>query len=154
MKTVFSISAVCAVLAFSSISSANKPGYDAEFDSSKFHQRNKHMMKRMIKTLSLSEQQQVEIKAIKEQAKEKGKIPRDLMKKFKESERLLLQAEVFDEKAFITLYQTHQQNSLDIALMRAKTKNAIFNVLTIEQQEKWQEKMNKRKERFNKNLAL
>jgi Spy/CpxP family protein refolding chaperone len=35
--------------------------------------------------------------------------------------------------------------------MRAKTKHAIFSILTVEQQEKWQSKMKKRMERFKNN---
>ena len=37
-----------------------------------------------------------------------------------------------------------------VALTRAKTKHAIFNVLTTEQQEKWLAKMDKRKKNSKK----
>ena len=151
MKAIVSISAVCAVLAFSSISSADTSGSDAGFDSPMHHQKSKHMMKRMIKGLSLSEQQQVQIKAIRMQAKEQSETQRDSMKQFKGAEKLLLQAEVFDEHAFIALHAAYQQTFAQMALTRAKTKHAIFNVLTTEQQEKWLKKKEKGKERSKRN---
>lgn len=151
MKTIFSISAICAALALPSVSSASIPGYDMAFDSPQFHQKKKNMMKRMAKMLELSEQQQAQIKTIKEQAKDQNEILRDSMKKFRESEKALIQAEEFDEQAFLALQLVNQQIFSDMALNRAKTKHALFNVLTTEQQEKWQNKMKKRKERFEKN---
>ena len=150
IKAIVSISSVCAVLAFSSMSSANSSGDDVAFDSSQHHHKSKHMMKWMSKMLSLSEQQRVQIKAVKTQAKEQSETLRDSMKQFKGAEKLLLQAEVFDEHAFIALHATYQQTFVQMALTRAKTKHAIFNVLTTEQQGKWLKTMEKRKDRIKK----
>lgn len=147
MKTIASISTLCVVIAFSSLSSANASGVDVAFDSPQQYQRSKHMMKRMIKTLSLSEQQQVQIKAVKTQAKEQSETLRDSMKQFKGAEKLLLQAESFDEQAFTALHAAYQQTFAQMALTRARTRHAIFNVLTTEQQEKWLQTMKKRKKR-------
>ncbi len=142
VKTMASISALCAVLALSSITSVNA----SAFDSSKHYQkRGEHMMKRMTKVLSLSEQQQVQIKAIKTQAKEQHELLIESMKKFKGEEKLLLQAQSFDEEAFTTLHNTYQPTFAQMALTRAKTKHAIFNVLTTDQQEKWAKVKNNRK---------
>jgi Spy/CpxP family protein refolding chaperone len=145
MKTIASISTVCAMLAFASVSNANITDDNAGTNSHKHHQKSKHMMKKMAKYLSLSEQQKTEIKAIRTQAKEQGEPLRAQMKQFKEAEKLLLQAETFDDEAFVALHASYQQIFAQESLAKAKTKNAIFNVLTSEQQEKWLSKMEKRK---------
>lgn len=158
MKTIASISTLCAVMAFTGIAAANVSVDDTEVNSAKHHHHHqnksghseKKMMKRMIKTLSLSEQQQVEIKAIKAQAKEQREIQRDSMKKFKGEERALFQAEAFDDHAYIALHAAYQPTFAQMALTRAKTKHAVFNVLTTEQQEKWLKVMENRKEKLNR----
>ncbi len=99
MKIIASVTILCTLLALSTIANAN---HSVAFDSPRHHQKygahRGNIMKQMVKVLSLSEQQQAQIKAIKKQAK-------------------------------------------------AKTRHAIFNVLTTEQQQKWLEKMAKRKEK-------
>ncbi|MGV2871106.1 Spy/CpxP family protein refolding chaperone [Colwellia sp. E150_009] len=150
VKSIISISAVCAAIAFSSMSGAYAAGNDFGFDGQKHHQSGKHMMKRMTKVLSLSEAQQIQIKALKTQAKEQHELQRESMKKFKDEEKLLLRAESFDEQAYIALHVSYQDMFTQVALTRAKTKHAIFNVLTTEQQEKWLAKMDKRKKNSKK----
>jgi protein CpxP len=154
MKAMASISALCTVIAFSSITSVSVSANEMEFDSPRHHQRGgdyrEHMMKRMIKKLSLSEAQQAQIKSIKAQAREQHEMLGDSIKKFKSEESTLLQAQVFDEQAYTALHAAYQPTFAEMALTRAKTKNAVFNVLTTEQQEKWLEVMENRKEKFNK----
>jgi len=154
VKTMASISALCAVMAFSNIASVDASGYDIPLDSPQHHQKgnkhNKHMMKRMIKVLSLSEQQQVQIKAIKTQAKEQHKLLRGSMKKFKDEEKTLLHTQAFDEQAYTALHAAYQSTFAQMALTRAKTKHAVFNVLTTEQQGKWLKVMEERKEKRQK----
>lgn len=151
MKTIVSVSTLCAVMAFSSVASVNAFADDAAFKSAQFHHKSKHMMKRMIKVLSLSEEQQIQIKAIKMQTKNQSGTLRDSMRQFKGAEKQLVQAETFDEKAFIALQTAYQQTFAEMALTRTKTKHAIFNILTTEQKEKWINTMEKRKERSNEN---
>jgi len=154
IKTMASLSALCAVMAFSNISSVYASGYNIALDSPQHHQKrgkhSKHMMKRMIKVLSLSEEQQVQIKAIKTQAKEQHETLRDSMKKFKEEEKTLLHTPAFDEQAYTALHAAYQPIFAEMALTRAKTKHAVFNVLTSEQQEKWLKVMEERKEKRQK----
>lgn len=135
MKTLFSTVALCVVIAFISVASASD--HDVATDAPREHQENKHKMKHLFKRLSLTEQQQVQIKAIKAQAKEQHQTLRESMKQFKTAERALLQAEIFDEQAYSALHETFQTVFAQIALVKAKTKHAFFNVLTAEQQEKW-----------------
>jgi len=155
VKTIVSVSTLCAVMAFSSIANAKVSANDMEVDSPKHHQKRaghseKKMIKQMIKLLSLSEEQQASIKAIKMHTKEQSGTLRDSMKQFKGAEKQLLQAEKFDEQAYIALHSEYQQTFAEMALTRAKSKHAVFNVLTVEQQEKWLQTMEKRKGEFNK----
>jgi len=107
------------------------------------------MMKRMVNTLSLSEQQQVQITAVKHQARQQHEMLRDSMKKFKAEEKALLQAQVFDEQAYSVLHTAYQPIFMELALIRAKTKHAVFNVLTTAQQGKWLKVMADKKGKFN-----
>lgn len=145
VKTIISISAVCAALAFSSMSGAYTSDNGFAFDGQGHHQKGKHMMKRMVKALSLTDEQQVQIKALKTQAKEQHDVFRESMTKFKDAEKALIQADSFDEQAYAALHTAYQDTFSQMAISRAKTKHAMFNVLTTEQQEKWQTKMEERK---------
>lgn len=154
MKSIASASALCALMAFSGVASVSAATDDTALDSPRQFQRGgdygEHMQKRMVKKLALSEQQQVQIEALKTQAKEQHETLRDSMKKFKTEERALLQAAVFDEQAYTALHTAYQSTFAQRALTRAKTRHAIFNVLTTEQQEKWVKIMDKRKEKLNR----
>lgn len=145
MKTIFSTVAVCTVVAFTNIATVNASDKDTNVVSS--HQEAKHQgykhhgyknkIKHMTKALSLNEGQQVQIKAIKMKTKEQHKALRASMKEYKIAEKKLLQTKVFDEKAFNTLHNSYQSTFTQLALTRAKSKHAIFNILTTEQQDKW-----------------
>ncbi len=151
IKVMTCVSTLCAAMAFSSISSVNAAGYDLAFDSPRHHQKGgEHRMKRMIKALELSEQQQVQIKAIRNQAKAQRKILHDSIKQFRTEAKVLVQAETFDEQAFVALQGAYQPSFEQAGLAKAKTKHAIFNVLTTEQQNKWSTIMAKRQEKRNK----
>lgn len=153
-KTLFSTVAICLVIAFASVASVNASDNDIALDTSRDYQGHKskgskHNMKRMDKALSLSEQQQVQIKAIKTQAREQRQALRASMKEFKIAERKIMQTKSFDEKAFNALHDLYQPTFTQLALIKVKSKHAVFNVLTTEQQEKWlkiiERKKNKRK---------
>jgi Spy/CpxP family protein refolding chaperone len=155
MKTITSITTLCVVLAFPAMATANMSASDMEMDGSKHHQKKsgysgKKMMKRMTKALSLTELQQTQIKAIQTQAKEEHESLKASIKQFKETEKSLIQADAFDEQGYIALHTANQQAFANLALSRAKTKHAMFNVLTTEQQEKWLKMKSKRKGRANK----
>jgi Spy/CpxP family protein refolding chaperone len=160
MKTAFSTEAVCTAIAFSSVATVNASEKGVETVNS--HQQEKHQehekkghnnrghkneMKRMAKFLSLSEEQKVKIKGIKKAAKQQGKMLKASMKEFKITERKLLQTKVFDEKSFNKLYNSYQTTFTQLALTRAKSKHAVFNVLTTEQQGKWLKMMEHNKKK-------
>lgn len=101
----------------------------------------KHSMKRQFKKmarhLQLSEEQKVKVKAIYEQAKVSRKEQRASMKDFKEQVKSLMQLPIFDDKAFTELHNQYQTKFAEIALIKAKNKHAIYQVLTPEQREKF-----------------
>ena len=148
VKTIVSTAALCCVIAFTSVASVNAS--DLVFDGDRQHHVSKHKLKRLAKMLSLSEEQQTQIKAIKAQAKEQHQGLRESMKQFKAKEKELLQAKLFDEKAYGDLHDAYQPIFTQRALMRVKTKHAIFNVLTPVQQEKWLETLEHHKGRGKK----
>jgi len=149
MKVIASVTTLCTLMAFSGIANANE---SAMFDSPRYHQKGGahrgNMMKRMIKVLSLSEQQQAQIKAIKSQAKEQDKNFHASMRQFRQEVKALVHAETFDEHAFTALQGSYQASFAQAGLAKAKTKHAIFNILTTEQQQKWLAKMEKGKEKI------
>lgn len=151
VKTILSASLMSAILVFSSISGAYASSDDFASMESQHHNKGNHMMKRMGRMLGLSDQQKVQIKALKDQAKEQNGPLRVSIKQFKEAEKLLLQAEIFDEQAYLALYASNQQNFTQMALAKAKAKHAFFNVLTAEQQEKFQKIMKQRKKKYKRN---
>lgn len=145
-KAVIASVTICVVMAFTSANYVNAAGNDMVFDTAKEHRGVKHKIKRMAKALSLSEEQLVKIKAIKEDALEQNKVLRESMKQFNSEEKKLIQAATFDEHAYNALRDAYQSTFNQIALVRSKNKHKIFNMLTAEQQEKWL-KMAKRHER-------
>lgn len=152
IKFIASVSTLCAVMALSNVANASNLGHGADHGSPKHHQKSKDhrgsKMKRMIRALSLSEQQQVQIKAIKSQAKVQHNSMRDSMKEYRSKAKTLIQTEKFDEPAFVALQAAYQASFEQLGLAKAKTKHAIFNVLTTEQQSKWLTMMEKRKEKY------
>ena len=154
MRTITSVSTLCLIMAFTSAFTVNAASDDLSFEPAHHQQKGeihqKSKLKKMFKALSLSEEQKLQIRAIKKQAKEQHKLQSDTMKKFKEEQRALAQAKLFDEQAFIALHEAYQPTLAQMALIKAKSKHAIFNVLTTEQQQKWHKIMEKRKEKFNR----
>ena len=112
----------------------------------KSHHSGKHL-KKMAHKLDLSDAQVEQIKQIREQNKEDMVSLRDTMKTFKEQVKTEQTGSDFDEAAFATTYAQYQDSFEKMALLRAKMAHAIVNVLTPEQQEKWQTMKEKRKNR-------
>ncbi|MGL1956478.1 MAG: Spy/CpxP family protein refolding chaperone [Colwellia sp.] len=102
-------------------------------------------MNKMVKVLALTEQQQSDIKTIKDQARDEHAVLRQSMMSYQDEKKALVTSSSFDESAFVALQAAYQPIFAQMALERAKTKNAIFNVLTTEQQALWQEFMANRK---------
>lgn len=121
-------------------------------DDSSIEMKHKRMgqkqLKMMKKKLDLTDEQVDKIKLIKEQSKAEVLTLKEQFKQFKDNAKALNSNPIFDEKAFNDIYSQYQETFAQLALQKAKTKHAIFHVLTAEQQEKWAElKQSKRGKR-------
>jgi Spy/CpxP family protein refolding chaperone len=102
-----------------------------------------------IEHLDLTEEQLAAVKVIKTVAESSAEETKDKLKSFKRAERLLVQSTNFNVEAWQTLSNEYKADFLAIAVLRAKTKHDIWNLLTPEQQLKAQ-KQNKHKGKNHK----
>lgn len=120
-------------------------GESAGFEMKRGGKGGHKMLKRMARYLDLSEAQIDQIKAIKTQARTEHQTLRASMQSYFEEAKALKDQAVFDETAFNITYEKYNDTFKQIALAKAKTKHAIYYVLTAEQRVKWDEKMAERK---------
>lgn len=114
----------------------------------------RHMIKKlqhMAKKLDLSPSQVDQIKLIGQQGKIDNSELKPVIKVFKEKNKTLMLEEHFDEQAFIVLYQEYQNTLTQIALVNAKTRHAILQVLSEEQKTKWLSMKEKKKHKRKQN---
>jgi protein CpxP len=115
-------------------------------------ERKHHMMqkfKKMARFLQLSEEQRTEVKTIFAQVKIDKTNHREVINDFKDQVKHLMNTPTFDEKAFTELHQQYQPQFSAAALLKAKTRHALFQILTEEQKVKLAEKKDKRHQMFN-----
>ncbi|REL31494.1 Spy/CpxP family protein refolding chaperone [Thalassotalea euphylliae] len=105
------------------------------------------MLRKMARYLDLSDEQVAQIKEIRRQSKTENEPLRTAMKAFKTEVKNQQSGSEFDETAFSATYLQYQETFAQLALQKAKTRHAIFQVLTPEQQTKWQAFQEKRKAR-------
>lgn len=107
-----------------------------------------HMMYKMARHLDLTEQQQLDIKAIMDNARSERGQNLAAMENFREQMKAITSADEFDEAAFLALKETNEPMFEAMALSKAKTRHSIFKLLTDEQREKFlqmkEQKMGKR----------
>ncbi|TPH17751.1 Spy/CpxP family protein refolding chaperone [Litorilituus lipolyticus] len=108
------------------------------------------LFRKMAKVLELTDSQKEQIKTIKLSAKEQNQTLKESLKQMKVEQKALIHADVFDEHAFTALFNAYQPTIAQAALAKAKTKHAIYNVLTAEQKAKWQTFMDKKQQRRKK----
>lgn len=111
------------------------------------HQPSKHMIKKMAKYLDLTTEQKESMRTIVKASRESKKADREEMKAFKLEMKKLVQADSFDEQAVRALHQQQQEKIADKMVAMAKMKHEMFQVLMIEQKEKWVAFQDKRKSR-------
>ncbi|WP_448547349.1 Spy/CpxP family protein refolding chaperone [Thalassotalea fusca] len=101
-------------------------------------QKQKRMLKRMARHLALTDEQVSQIKVIRSEAKTAREANKSVMDEFRSQIKSLMTNESFDEAAFTALHTQYQAALTEQAVLKAKTKHAIFQVLTEEQQIKAQ----------------
>lgn len=101
------------------------------------HDRNQHRdnKRELMADLFLSQQQKEDIKQIHVETKQDLRIYRAEQKKFRESMRALIQADIWDKMAVTSAIQQQMEVTLQTRLIRAKSENNVFNQLTATQQE-------------------
>ena len=108
------------------------PAIAHEHGEGGFHGK-KRALKHMARYLGLSDEQIDQIKEIKAQAKTDREASKSTMVMFGEQVKALMENEEFDESSFLALHSEYQSSLTQAALQRAKTKHAIYQVLTEEQ---------------------
>lgn len=108
------------------------------------------LSERAVERLDLTVTQQEKIKTIAESEKA-------AMEAFKKAHpnkrgeiKALVHAEIFDETAFRQAFAKGQSERVEMAVLKAKNKNAVWNTLTSEQQDKFEKMMKKRKAKMAK----
>lgn len=87
-----------------------------------------------LKNLDLTEEQLTAIKAIKNGAKTSAEVVKGKLKTFKQAEQALIHSADFAPDAWQALSHQHQADFLAMAMINAKRKHDIWNLLTPEQQ--------------------
>ncbi|MFT4731062.1 MAG: protein CpxP [Gammaproteobacteria bacterium] len=88
----------------------------------------------LMASLSLTQQQKEDIKEIHLKTKQDLSIYRAEQKQFRDSMRVLMQSDIWDEVAITSAIEQKMELTLQSRLIRAKSKNKVFNRLTVEQQ--------------------
>ena len=87
-----------------------------------------------LKRLDLTEEQLIAVDVIKTAAKTNGEATKVKLKTYKQAERVLVQSTDFNAEAWQTLNNEYQTDFLAMAILKAKTRHDIWNLLTPEQQ--------------------
>ncbi|NQZ07245.1 MAG: Spy/CpxP family protein refolding chaperone [Algicola sp.] len=109
-----------------------------------------HMMKRMFSKLDLTDDQQTEIDVLRDQMHDSMEALRGEegeRKAFHNQMKSLVQSEEFDEDAFREMTAAKQVKKTEGAVIKAKMKHGVWNVLTAEQQEQMTAMMETKRER-------
>jgi protein CpxP len=85
-------------------------------------------------SLSLTQEQKEDIKQIHRQTKQDLSIYRAEQKQFRELMQALMHSDIWDEVAVTSAIEQQMELTLQSRLIRAKSKNKVFNKLTVEQQ--------------------
>jgi protein CpxP len=93
---------------------------------------------KILKRLDLTEQQATAVKGIKSATRGSAENTKTNIKNYKQAERALVQSIDFNPEAWQTLYAQYQSDFLTMAVIKTKTKHNVWNLLTVEQQNKAQ----------------
>jgi Spy/CpxP family protein refolding chaperone len=86
------------------------------------------------KGLDLTDEQKAELVALKEEAKVAMQSHRETMQNFKDAQQTLIRSDAFSEDAFDALVAQYKDDLVSAGVEKAKHRQAMFAVLTDEQQ--------------------
>ncbi|MEI6893126.1 MAG: Spy/CpxP family protein refolding chaperone [Colwellia sp.] len=151
-KTCAIVTSLCSALILAPVSYAcsDNLASHSETHAKKHHHSGEARFAKLIKKLGLSDSQQAEIKTLKSEAKVENEALRPAMKAIHDQVKVLTSAESFDEQAFIALYASNQDVFTSRALIKAKSKFAMKNILTAEQLEIFNSMKDKKSKKHKK----
>jgi Spy/CpxP family protein refolding chaperone len=111
-----------------------------------FNHRGKHI-KQMLRGLDLTAEQRQDIKQIVREARQEAKLYKEDIKLAKQETRDLVQQPDFDQQGAEGVITTNAVVKMQLAQKRAETRHEIWTLLTEEQQQKWQDRIDNRAEK-------
>lgn len=136
MQKLLATLTIVSMIAFTPLALADKDGHKKP-DS-------------LFSQLDLSDAQKEQIKTIRQNSREEKKIYREEQKSVRESFKAVMEAELWDESAVTSAATSEIAASKQLRLIDANSKNAVYNVLTAEQQAQLSELMEDRPERSSR----
>ena len=97
------------------------------------HQQNRH--EKVAELLELSDEQQEQIKAIREEGRSATQAMREDMREYQEQMRQLKDEATFDENAIRTIAEEKAKIQVEMAVAKARMHSQIHQIMTPEQQE-------------------
>ncbi|MFA3791824.1 Spy/CpxP family protein refolding chaperone [Aliiglaciecola sp. SL4] len=114
------------------------------------HERQEPPMRAVLQKLDLTDQQKVDVRTIMKQTREDGKIYHQDLKDIKDQLKSLIRTAEWDQESVVSLLEREQEIKAQLALDTATQRNAIWNTLTSEQQQKLSAMSEKGKDRKGK----
>ncbi|WP_299083749.1 Spy/CpxP family protein refolding chaperone [uncultured Paraglaciecola sp.] len=97
------------------------------------------------KRLDFTEQQLTAIQKVKSSTKASAKDSKFKLKSYNAAERKLIQSSEFNIQAWSELHAEYQADFLTLAILKAKSRHDVWNLLTPEQQQKSKQSANKKR---------
>ena len=97
------------------------------------HKQNRH--ERVTELLGLSDEQQEQIKTIRENGRSANQAQREKMREYQEQMRQLTDEATFDENAIRTIAEKKAKIQVEMAVSRAQMRSQIHEIMSPEQQE-------------------
>ncbi|HCM46156.1 MAG TPA: hypothetical protein DIS98_01105 [Colwellia sp.] len=137
LKNMAIATSLFSVLVFIPISFAGNDSSTHQSNYEKnYQQMSEKKLVKLTRKLGLSASQQAEIKTLKGKEIAQIQTIKPAIKAFREQVKSLMSAESFDEQAFVQLQENNQDVFSTMALIKAKRRFAMKNILTEEQLEK------------------
>ncbi|MBU2878515.1 Spy/CpxP family protein refolding chaperone [Aliiglaciecola lipolytica] len=114
------------------------------------HERPEPPMRAVFKKLDLTDQQKLDVRTIMQQSKADGEIYKQDLNNIKNQLKSLIRSTDWDQDSVVSLLQQEQDIKSQLALSSATKRNAVWNTLTAEQQQKLSAMSEKGKERKGK----
>lgn len=104
-------------------------------------------IKRLLRGLDLSVEQRQDIKQIIRETRQEAKLFREDIKLAKQEVKHIVQQPDFDEQAALSAIAASSDVKAQLGQQRAETKHSIWLLLTEEQQQQWQERIENKRQR-------